>query len=29
MIADGTYEKLTSELLGYSPNPSEPIRTQF
>jgi polar amino acid transport system substrate-binding protein len=29
MIADGTYQKLTSELLGYSPNPSEPIRTQF
>lgn len=29
MIADGTYQKLTSELLGYSPNPSSPIRSQF
>ncbi len=29
MIADGTYEKLTSELIGYSPAPKEPIRSIF
>ena len=29
MIADGTYEKLTAPLIGYSPAPKEPIRTQF
>ena len=29
MIADGTYQKMTTEILGYSPNPSEPIRSQF
>ena len=27
MIADGTYAKLTSRLVGYSPAPKEPIRT--
>lgn len=27
MIADGTYAKLTTELVGYSPAPAEPIRT--
>jgi polar amino acid transport system substrate-binding protein len=29
MIADGTYAKLTTPLVGYSPAPKEPIRTQF
>jgi polar amino acid transport system substrate-binding protein len=29
MIADGTYQKLTRGLLGFSPNPKEPIRSQF
>ena len=29
MIADGTYAKLTSELVGYSPAPKEPIRSQL
>lgn len=29
MIADGTYEKLTSDLVGYSPAPAEPIRSQL
>ena len=29
MIADGTYEKLTSELVGYNPAPGEPIRSQL
>jgi polar amino acid transport system substrate-binding protein len=29
MIADGTYTALTSELVGYSPAPKEPIRSQF
>ena len=29
MIADGTYEKLTSPIIGYSPAPKEPIRTIF
>jgi len=29
MIADGTYAKLTSELVGYSPAPKEPIRSMF
>ncbi len=29
MIADGTYEKLTAEIVGYSPAPKEPIRSQF
>jgi polar amino acid transport system substrate-binding protein len=27
MVADGTYAKLTSELVGYSPAPVEPIRS--
>ncbi len=27
MIADGTYAKLTTELVGYSPAPAEPIRS--
>lgn len=27
MRADGTYDKLTSELIGYSPAPEEPIRS--
>jgi polar amino acid transport system substrate-binding protein len=27
MIADGTYAKLTSELVGYSPAPANPIRS--
>ena len=29
MIADGTYAKLTSELVGYSPAPKEPIKSQL
>ena len=29
MIADGTYAKLTSGLIGYSPAPKEPIPSQF
>jgi polar amino acid transport system substrate-binding protein len=29
MIADGTYAKLTSELIGYSPAPAKPIPSQF
>jgi polar amino acid transport system substrate-binding protein len=29
MIADGTYERLTSELVGYSPAPKQPIQSQF
>jgi len=27
MIADGTYERLTSEIIGYSPAPKDPIRS--
>lgn len=27
MVADGTYEKITSALIGYSPAPDEPIRS--
>ena len=29
MIADGTYAKLTSDLVGYSPAPANPIRSQM
>ena len=29
MIADGTYAKLTTELIGYSPAPKEPIRSKL
>jgi polar amino acid transport system substrate-binding protein len=29
MIADGTYEKITGAILGYSPAPEEPIKSQF
>lgn len=29
MIADGTYAKLTTPLIGYSPAPKDPIKTQF
>lgn len=29
VIKDGTYEKITTRLIGYSPAPAEPIRTQF
>jgi polar amino acid transport system substrate-binding protein len=29
MIADGTYEKLSTPLVGYSPAPKEPIRSQL
>jgi polar amino acid transport system substrate-binding protein len=29
MIADGTYAKLTTPLVGYSPAPKEPIQSQF
>lgn len=29
MIADGTYAKLTTPIVGYSPAPKDPIRTQF
>jgi len=29
MIADGTYAKLTTPIVGYSPAPKDPIRSQF
>ncbi|QIB33568.1 transporter substrate-binding domain-containing protein [Ancylobacter pratisalsi] len=29
MVADGTYAKLTTPIIGYSPAPKDPIRTQF
>jgi polar amino acid transport system substrate-binding protein len=29
MIADGTYEQLTKDLVGYSPAPKDPIRSQL
>ena len=29
MVADGTYEKLTKDLVGFSPAPKSPIRSQF
>ena len=29
IVADGTYEKITSSLIGYSPAPEEPLRTMF
>jgi polar amino acid transport system substrate-binding protein len=29
MIADGTYEKLTKDIVGYSPAPKDPIKTIF
>src|SRR5262245_14915728 len=29
MIADGTYAKLTTDLVGYSPAPKEPIKSQL
>jgi polar amino acid transport system substrate-binding protein len=29
MVEDGTYDRLTSDLIGYSPAPKEPIRSQF
>ncbi|MDF2995517.1 MAG: extracellular solute-binding protein family 3 [Xanthobacteraceae bacterium] len=29
MIADGTYAKLTTPLIGYSPVPKDPIKSQF
>jgi polar amino acid transport system substrate-binding protein len=29
MLADGTYQKMTSEIIGYSPHPKEPIRSEF
>lgn len=29
MIADGTYAKLTTPLIGYSPAPKDPIKSQF
>ena len=29
MIADGTYEALTTELIGVNPAPKKPIRTIF
>jgi len=27
MIADGTYAKLTTDIIGFDPAPKEPIRT--
>jgi hypothetical protein len=27
MISEGTYEKLTSEIIGYSPVPEQPIES--
>lgn len=29
MIADGTYATLTTELVGYSPAPKDPIKSIF
>lgn len=29
MVADGTYAKITTALIGYSPAPAEPIRSQI
>lgn len=29
MIADGTYEKLTAPIIGYSPAPKDPIKTIY
>ena len=29
MVADGTYERLTKELVGFSPAPKSPIRSQI
>ncbi|UXX82783.1 transporter substrate-binding domain-containing protein [Roseovarius pelagicus] len=29
MVEDGTYAELTSDLIGFSPAPEEPIRSQF
>jgi len=29
MIADGTYASMTTALIGYSPAPAEPIRSQI
>jgi len=29
MIADGTYAKLTTELVGCSPAPQEPIKSKL
>ncbi|MCP3468928.1 transporter substrate-binding domain-containing protein [Bradyrhizobium sp. CCGUVB1N3] len=29
MIADGTYAKLTSDLIGFDPHPKEPIRSEL
>jgi polar amino acid transport system substrate-binding protein len=29
MIADGTYAKVTSDLIGYSPAPKDPIKSQL
>ena len=29
IVADGTYERITSNLIGYSPTPEQPIRTMF
>lgn len=27
MVADGTYAKLTSDLVGFDPTPKDPIKT--
>lgn len=29
LVADGTYEKITGAIIGYSPAPEEPIRSQY
>jgi polar amino acid transport system substrate-binding protein len=29
MVADGTYERLTADIIGYSPYPEQPIRSQI
>ncbi len=29
MVEDGTYERITTKLIGYSPAPEKPIRTMF
>jgi len=29
MVADGTYAKITSNIIGYSPTPESPTRSMF
>ena len=29
MVEDGTYERITTKLIGYSPAPEKPIRSMY